>query len=88
MLISRTCPLTGVVNLYRRSEPHLAVGTILVHAEKGDQRSHVSWWCHAAPGTTSSSQPSHGTARDLLSAEASVADAAACAADGTRITRH
>ena len=63
MLSKRRCPHTGVVNFYFDTDPHLAVGSVVVR--KGAK---IFWSCHTEPFERS------GVAADLKSAERAVAD--------------
>ena len=44
MLSKRRCPHTGVVNFYFDTDPHLAVGSVVVR--KGAK---IFWSCHTEP---------------------------------------
>ncbi|MEZ5924161.1 MAG: hypothetical protein R3D57_07225 [Hyphomicrobiaceae bacterium] len=58
MLISRSCPHTGILNYYRKSEPFLSVGSVQRRAGDG-----VAWRCHIAD------HPAAGAAASLKAAE-------------------
>ena len=72
MLIKRRCPHTGVVNFFSRSEPHLAVGSIV----SGDDH-HFTWRYHAEPYERA------GQADDMSDAEHEVREIGRMAASGS-----
>jgi hypothetical protein len=57
MLVARSCPFTGVVNLFAGSDPHLAIGS-LVRADATT----CHWRCYVGPAAG-------GAAPDMRSAE-------------------
>lgn len=72
MLIKRRCPHTGVVNFFSRTEPHLAVGSIV----SGDDH-HFTWRYYAEPYVRA------GQAVDMPSAEREVRESSRLAARGS-----
>jgi hypothetical protein len=56
MLVARSCPHTGVVNLFANAEPHVAIGS-LVRADAAL----CHWRCYVGP-------PAGGAAPDMHSA--------------------
>ena len=57
MLVAKRCPHTGVVNLFARAEPFLAIGSV-VRADTGL----CHWRCYLG-------QPASGAAPDMHTAE-------------------
>jgi len=57
MLLAKQCPHTGVVNLFARAEPFLAIGSVV----RADARS-CHWRCYLG-------QPVSGVAPDMHTAE-------------------
>jgi hypothetical protein len=57
MLLAKRCPHTGVVNLFARAEPFLAIGSV-VRTDAGS----CHWRCYLG-------QPASGVAPDMLTAE-------------------
>lgn len=58
MLSSKRCQHTGVINVFETSEPHIAVGSVMVDDKSGTYR----WHCHFGPAIAS------GRARDIAAA--------------------
>jgi hypothetical protein len=71
MLIKRRCPHTGVVNFYSRTEPHMAVGSIV----SGDDH-HFTWRYYAEPFVRA------GQSDDMPSAERELREIGQLAARG------
>ena len=57
MLLAKRCPYTGVVNLFARAEPFLAIGSVV----RADALS-CRWHCYLG-------QPASGIAADMHTAE-------------------
>ena len=71
MLIKRRCPHTGVINIFSRSEPHMAVGSIV----SGDDHQ-ITWRYYAEPYVRA------GHTEDMREAENVVRKISRLATDG------